>query len=106
MLHSLDVEPGNSGSTVRNGPKWSDAINQTIELCVCDKAGNHDVKGHAVVTGIWEGLFYQIPAKLIEREHELRSRSYSGLLDSMRNAYGENFQEDNSVVILTYNRVD
>jgi hypothetical protein len=106
MLHSLDVEPGNPGSTVRNGLKWADALGQSIELCVCDKEGNHEVKGHAMVMGIWQGMFFEIPARLIEREHEVRSRTYSGLLASMRNAYGENFREDNFVVVLSYQRGD
>lgn len=106
MLHSLDVEPGNPGSTVRNGNKWADALGDFIELCVCDKAGNHDVQGHGVVTGVWLGGFADIPARLIEREHEVRSRTYSGLLASMRNAYGENFEENSAVVVLTYKRID
>jgi len=106
MLHSLDVEVGNPGSTVRNGSKWADALGQLIELCVCDKEGNHEVQGHGQVTGIWTGEFFNIPAQLIEREHEVRSRTYSGLLASMRNAYGEDFPASAQVVVLTYQRID
>ncbi len=29
--------------------------------------------GHGVVTGIWEGRFGNVPARLLEFEHELES---------------------------------
>jgi hypothetical protein len=107
MLHTLDTPTGHQGSTVRNGMKWADALGQNIELCVClPTPADHKIEGHAVVTGVWDGKFADIPARLIEREHEERSRTYSGLLASMRHAYGPEFGENNQVVVLTYSRVD
>lgn len=109
MLHSLDAEPGNPASTVRLGDKWSyaTAIDKKLKLCVCeaqcldpDKCGkdvdntscdNCTIEGEGQVTSTWTGKFYNIPARLIEYEHEVRSRSYSGLLASMKFAYGEKF---------------
>lgn len=111
MLHSLDCEVGQRGSTVRNGLKWADVQGQQIELCVCAHrqtdiytCPQEDVQGLATVENIWVGKMCDVPAKLIETEHEIRSRQYSGLLDSMRKAYGDAFSEDNQVVVLTYLR--
>lgn len=107
MLHSLDVEAGNHGSTVRNGQKWLGTVGEEIELCVCsDDNVTHEIKGHGIVTDIWYGPFFAIPAKLIDQEHEVRSRQYSGLLESMRKAYGVSFLEEKDVVVLTYLRKD
>lgn len=111
MLHSLDCEVGQQGSTVRKGNKWADAMGLTIELCVClpTDSGDgiaHEVQGHGVVTDIWTGLFKDVPARYLEFEHEIRSRQYSGLLESMRKAYGPEFDGGEQVVILTYFRED
>lgn len=106
-LHTVDVEPGQSGVTLRNGLKWADALDEPILLCECSQRGNTgcNVVGKAIVSGIWKGKFQDLPAKLIEHEHEEASRVYSGLLFSMRRAYGENWPEDSDVVAMTYYRI-
>jgi len=106
MLHALECETGNIGVTVRKGPKWANSIAEVIDLCVCDGEGAHEVQGRGVVVDNWYGKFLDIPAKLIEKEHEKRSRLYSGLLDSMQKAYGKDFTEEDEVVIVTYNRLE
>ena len=113
MLHSLDCKVGEIGVTARNGSKWSDALGQIIALCVCTHrqtdtytCPEEDIQGHGKVISVWRGSFSAIPARLIEHEHELESRGYSGLLHSMRRAYGEAFSENNDVVVLTYERID
>ena len=111
MLHSLDCEKGQFGTTVRKGNKWADAFGLTLELCVCEVHPalcciEHKISGHGLVTDIWEGKFKDVPARYLEYEHEIRSRQYSGLLESMRKAYGQDFNEDEQVVILTYLRED
>jgi len=120
MLHSLDCAVGEHGSTVRKGNKWADAFGLTIELCVCNRIActeegpvpfligvpTHKIEGHGLVTDIWSGLFKDVPARYLEHEHEIRSRQYLGLLDSMRKAYGPDFGENEQVVILTYLRED
>src|SRR5258708_20229372 len=112
MLHSLDVEPGNSGSTVRKGPKWSDAMGQDLALCVCTHrqtdtyaCPEEDIQGHGKVFGVWYGKFVDIPARYLQIEHVVRSRQYIGLLDSMRKAYGDSFSEQDEVTVLLYNRI-
>lgn len=114
-LHKVEIDPGTYGSTVRKGSKWADAVPGTkIDLCECASsclAANHVeerdciVVGVGEVAGLWHGKFYDIPAKMIEHEHEKLSRQYSGLLFSMRRAYGQDFQEHDDVVILTYERM-
>jgi len=114
MLHSLDADLGATASTVRNGFKWADLEEREhIELCVCtpepeDEYGkheSHDVQGEGVVLALWFGYFKDIPAKLLSYEHEVRSREYSGLLASMRKAYGNAFSEDAPVTVIIYRRI-
>jgi len=122
MLHSLDADVNAMASTVRNGFKWADLGEQEhIELCVCtrervgtgtenptgadDYTETHDVQGEGVVLALWFGYFKDIPAKLLSYEHEIRSREYSGLFDSMRKAYGVNFREDSPVTVIIYRRL-
>lgn len=103
MLHTLDVEVGRLGSTVRSGFKWADLkIGESIELCVCEP--EHDIQGAGVVDRLWFGYFEDIPAKLLSYEHEVRSREYRGLLDSMRKAYGAQFGEHDPVTVVVYGR--
>jgi hypothetical protein len=113
MLHSLDVAKGDTASTVRLGGKWADLeLDEDIELCVCTKdptpeqpsAQTHDVQGYGRVFGLWFGRFADIPARFLEYEHEERSRSYRGLMDSMENAYGDLFTPDKPVVVILYYR--
>lgn len=104
MLHTLDIEVGEITSTVRNGFKWADLeLGESIELCVC-LDGGHEVKGTGTIVELWFGKFRDIPAQKIANEHEVRSRTYNGLLDSMRKAYGEKFSESAPVTVVVYMR--
>ena len=107
MLHLLDADLGATASTVRNGFKWADLEpSEHIELCVCTRdPETHDVQGEGVVLTLWFGYFKDIPAKLLSYEHEVRSRLYSGLLDSMRKAYGDTFNEVSPVTVIIYKRI-
>ena len=107
MLHTLDVEIGKIASTVRNGFKWADLkTGERLELCVClPTPQDHNIAGEGVVVNLWFGRFQDIPAKLIANEHEVRSRTYKGLLDSMKKAYGDSFHEFSPVTVVVYERV-
>jgi len=119
MLHKLEVAPGDTGSTVRNGFKWADLKKgEYIELCVCtpvstneanglpvDFNAEHNVEGRGIVDKLWFGYFRDIPAWYISFEHELRSRIYWGLFDSMRYAYGRDFGEHSPVTVILYTRI-
>ena len=133
MLHSLDATVGRLASTVRKGFKWADLNHgEEIELCVCTKIGEarqvpcqhprdfggmeheydvrstpetHDVQGRGTVEGLWFGYFKDIPARVLQFEHEERSREYSGLLASMRHAYGPGFSESDPVTVVVYRRI-
>lgn len=113
MLHSLDASVGATASTVRSGFKWADLEErEQIELCVCERYtdeygehAEHDVQGEGVVLALWFGYFKDIPARILRYEHEVRSREYGGLLDSMRKAYGKDFREDSPVTVVIYKRV-
>src|SRR6185295_10469414 len=107
MLHSLDLDVWHEGVTVRKGFKWADVeMGEELDLCVCTRdPETHDVQGKGTVEGVWVGRFGELPASLIELEHEESSRVYSGLLESMRRAYGEDFEEDTFVTVVMYTRV-
>ena len=115
MLHALEVAVGDDGSTVRLGFKWADLKRgETIWLCVCTRHPHendegvvdetHEVQGKGQVEKLWFGYFKDIPAKAISVEHELRSREYWGLYDSMRYAYGDAFGEWSPVTVIQYVR--
>ena len=114
-LHEVEVDPGMVGSTVRKGMKWANALPGTkLDLCECASscyAKDHVEERDCIVVGVgevtdqWFGTFKDIPARLIENEHEKLSRLYSGLLHSMKRAYGKEFSENSSVTIITYKRL-
>jgi hypothetical protein len=105
MLHTLDASVDQLASTVRKGFKWADLrYSDELELCVCEP--EHNVQGHAWVQGLWFGRFFEIPARLLQYEHEVRSRTYDGLHDSMRKAYGDDFGADEPVTVIVYVRTD
>ena len=106
MLHKLDVSVGEETSTVRNGFKWADLkIGEEIELCVCyPTPQDHHIVGVGAITNLWFGYFSDVPSRLIANEHEIRSRSYFGLLESMRKAY-PGFTEFNPVTVVSYERI-
>lgn len=107
MLHTLDVEVGEFTATVRNGFKWADLkVGEDISLCVCLPTPNdHKFAGVGKVVSLWFGRFNEIPARCIANEHELSSRTYYGLLHSMKRAYGEEFNGSNPVTVVEYLRV-
>ena len=107
MLHSLDRAVGDTATTVRNGFKWADLRKgDVIELCVCTRdPETHDVQGKGKIEQVWFGRFREIPAYWLQFEHEVRSREYGGLYDSMRYAYGDSFGESSPVTVIMYQRV-
>lgn len=119
MLHDLDLEVNQIGTTVRNGLKWRVDKGTELLLCVCtdrcltsicneawseDVCGNCHRVGRGQVLSTWTGKFRDIPARLIENEHEIRSRLYSGLYDSMEKAYGDSFRGGATVTVVEYVR--
>jgi hypothetical protein len=106
MLHSLDTPVREYGVTVRLGDKWAKIASedQDIELCVCDPPDTHTIQGQGTIVEVWHGSFADVPARLIEQEHEIRSRQFSGLYDSMKKAYGDKIDLDSEVTVLKYLR--
>lgn len=107
MLHTLDVGVGEFTATVRNGFKWADLKKgEHIELCVClPTPQDHSVVGIGEVDELWFGRFQDIPARLLDNEHEVESRTYGGLFKSMRRAYGLNFSITSPVTVVGYQRI-
>ena len=109
-LHPVEVERGMNGVTIRNSPKWyrDVEVGDKVELiwqALDTWGGMNDVpQGIGIIIDKKVELFYNLKAKDIDHEHEISSRTYSGLLASMRRAYGDDFGEDSVVTILTYRR--
>jgi len=105
MLHACEINVGELGSTVRKGTKWADRRGP-IELCVCTREPeNHTIVGAGVIQYVWVGQFGEMPARLLAMEHELSSRIYTGLLESMRRAY-PGFAETELITVVVYKRTE
>lgn len=73
----------------------------TFALWVC---ANCELRGTGAIFDTWVGRFFDIPARLLQYEHEERSRSYLGLRESMGKAYPDAFAENSYVTIILYKR--
>ena len=52
----------------------------------------------------WVGRFAELPARLLQWEHDKTSRDYAGLVASMTKAYGDQFAEHQFVTMVIYRR--
>ena len=117
VKHDFDVEVGSVGVTLRKGFKWATAPRgEELELWECSIAHEGDcpariggretctLQGVGTVEGRWVGTLKSLPAKVIELEHEPSSRVYSGLLASLRRAYGPLMPEGEYFTALFYRR--
>lgn len=128
-LHTVDIGVGETGVTVRLGAKWWDRLlsylsaDQVPQVETSGKLSFSEEKAPEIrlqetIEGVSEIVgsgevreammcrFRDIPARLLEIEHEEESRTYSGLLASMERAYGDDFSEDSRVTVFTYVRVE
>jgi hypothetical protein len=95
---------GINGHKVKVPLKWltaKDGTPLTLAIWCC---ANCSVKGSGSVEATWVGRFHDIPARLLRMEHEVRSRAYDGLFESMQKAYGKGFGEANYVTVVLYRR--
>ena len=98
-LHTLDppnVAIGGNGATVFNGKDWydleMDLLPEVVNLCVCTP--DHHLVGTAEVMSVSVYEFMEVPARFLEDEQSEDSSTYSGLLATMKRAYGEDFSEE------------
>lgn len=105
-LHPVDIGPGESGVTVRRSEKWANVTpGEALEIYSGDIINQVKV-GEGKIVSVMSCKFYEIPARLVEMEHEKSSRTYSGLLESMKRAYNEpKFKESDQVVVIAYERL-
>lgn len=73
-----------------------------LSVWCCD---NCEVVGTGAVEDLWVGRFHDLPARLLQWEHEVSSRSYAGLRESMKRAYGDRFGEASFVTVVVYRRI-
>jgi len=96
----------NPGHRVDIAMPWSDGTGSgdlvVFEVWCCP---NCEVVGTGSTMDVWVGRFYDIPARLLQYEHETRSRSYAGLRKSMGKAYPDEFTEGSFVTLVLYRRV-
>lgn len=115
IQHDFEVEIGDVGVTVRKGSKWADSVDMgltDVELINCGEPHTGDCTqekgcvycGTAQLLGYWYGSLENIPKGLLALEHEKASRTYEGLLYSLKRAYGE-FDEKDFFTALIYLRI-
>lgn len=94
---------GEYGTTFRRGPKWAAVPAGTI-LALVEDPENVTV-GQGIVVDVSKCVFRELPARTVELCHSPNSRTYTSLLAAMRRAYGDDFSEDEIVVVMTYQRL-
>jgi hypothetical protein len=124
VQHDFETPVGETGVTVRRGFKWASVATSTqLELWRCevphhgdcpvnsdapeegeDRNKNCAKQGTGRVVGHWVGQLKDLPARIIEQEHEEKSRTYSGLMFSLRRAYGPQLSDNDYVTALFYIR--
>jgi len=109
-LHKIDTKVGEKGVTIRLGIKWYNRVRKgdiidLQETIVGDTDTIQTIAGEGKITGKVYTTFKDIPARYVEKEHEEKSRVYSGLFESMKKAYGDEFDENSLVTVLFYERI-
>lgn len=105
-LHPIDTLVGDTGVTVRLGTKWRDRLEPNTIISLQETIdGRSQIVGQGRVTEVWHGDFEDVPARLVELEHEASSRFYTGLFGSMKRAYGTAFDELSTVTVFSYTRI-
>lgn len=122
VQHDFTVPHGFVGVTVRRGTKWQVAPGTIVDLWECDRGhagacphyvdddahGGHATcvrRGQAQVLGWWTGALIDLPEGLLALEHEPTSRTFTGLLASLRRAYGPKLLTSAEVTALAYLRL-
>ena len=89
--------------TVRSGSKWFERNPRQLTLCECSDDGTaHYERDTVVVVYCQICEFRNIPLSAIEYEHDIQSRSYASLLQTMRQVYGDAFTEHSPVTVIGY----
>ena len=107
VQHEFSVAVGEIGVTIRRGFKWAQVpVGAVVDLVF--QSSPDDVlgesRGTAKVTGVWVGRLLDLPARIIEKEHEPSSRTYSELVSSLKRGYGD-FNEAEYFTALFYKRL-
>lgn len=111
ILHSrrdINVQVGEEVSTTRRGTEWISLADKgdVVDICICSEdKQEHLIVGTAVIGGTWVGLFRNIPARLVEKDHVDEYRNYTSQLSALRQAYHGEFDEGDMVTVLWYRRL-
>ena len=104
-LHTIDIDVGEQGLTVRRSKKWHNVKEGDI-IYLCECLGECNIVGTGIVTeSVWFGNFKDIPARLLEIEHGRNCRNYTGLLKAMEKGYPD-FSEQDVVTAFSYRRIN
>jgi len=123
VQHDFETGVGMIGATVRLGSKWSkQPVGTIVDLWQCDRphagdcpapAGGDAVgpdvgcvrRGQAQIVGHWCGELIDLPTGVLALEHETASRTWDGLVASLRRAYGDLVAASAKVTALLYLRI-
>ena len=85
--------------TIRKGVKWYNE--KGMFLARPSDSDSNEVRQIEIVhTEIYK--FEDLPARVIDEEHDERARNYSGLLKGMREAYGQDFRTAEYVTVIYF----
>lgn len=88
--------------TVRKGVKWHGAEGEYMARPTKREDPLDEPTIKIVILDTEIHRFRDLPARVLDKEHDERACTYSGLLKGMREAYGESFHEDEYVTVVYF----
>lgn len=105
-INKPDLEPGVEGNTVRLGRKWFDQVQIGNQIEITVGSGlQEEVIGLGVVTDLELKRFSSLTEGEIALNHKQGARTRIGLAAAMVQAYGQGWNPEEEVTVLTYKRL-
>lgn len=107
-------QPLKSATTVRLGTKWNRFVENEgrgVEVWRCPEPHRGSCRksdvdcehvGGGVIEYKWVGPYSEIPARIVEAEHEPDSRTYDSLAETLRDIYGDSFDHHSTVTAMEF----
>ena len=108
-LHTLDRSWGNKKAfiTVRKGDKYLHTVGEEYDLCECHtEEGSHFITGSAVVYNtLLVNELRDLSAVVLDMHYNEACKSYSGLIEALKKAYGDEVSDSMKVTVVFLRRL-